>query len=160
MTILNQVRLMGATAILCSVPALAMAQTQSPPTTSPTTPPAAKPEPAPMPQPGPAARPSDASKAPAVTPQSTDKSATAPKENPLVGIAVFSSDGSRLGTVHSVTEDNGKVSSIRIKSGGFLGFGGKLVAIPEGKFIKTGDNIQLALTADEVSKLPEVKDNS
>jgi hypothetical protein len=41
---------------------------------------------------------------------------------------------------------------------GFLGLGGKLVAIPDGKFTRTGADIQLGMTAGEVSKLPEVKD--
>jgi len=73
-------------------------------------------------------------------------------------LAVFSSDGSRLGSVHSVSADSdGKVKAIHIKTGGFLGIGGKLVAIPEGKFTRAGENIQLGMTVDEVSKLPEVK---
>ena len=74
-----------------------------------------------MPQTGPATRPSD----PAMTPR-TDKSVTAPaKANPLIGLAVFSSDGNKLGTVHSVSaEPDGKVKAIRLKTGGFLGIGG------------------------------------
>ena len=35
-----------------------------------------------------------------------------------------------------------------------------MVAIPDGKFTKTGDNVQLGMTSDEVSKLPEVKEQS
>ena len=65
------------------------------------------------------------------------------------------------GTVHGVSAaPDGSVKAIHIKTGGFLGFGGKLVAIPEGRFTKSGDNIQLGITADEVSKLPEVKEQS
>ena len=95
-------------------------------------------------------------------PRNTDKSATAPgKVNALVGLAVFSSDGSKIGTVQSVSAaPDGSVKAIQIKTGGFLGFGGKLVAIPEGRFTKSGDNVQLGLTADEVSKLPAVKEQS
>lgn len=78
----------------------------------------------------------------------------------MIGLAVFSSDGSRLGTVQQVRESGGKVTAIHIKSGGFLGFGGKMVAIPEGKFTRVGDNVQLGLTAEEVSKLPEIKKES
>ena len=48
----------------------------------------------------------------------------------------------------------------RIERGGFLGFGGKLVEVPEGKFTKSGDNVRLGMTAEEVSKLPEVKNQS
>ena len=77
----------------------------------------------------------------AVPPRPADKSATAPaKVNPLVGLAVFSSDGSKMGTVQSVSAaPDGSVKAIHIKTGGFLGFGGKLVAIPEGRFTKSGD---------------------
>jgi hypothetical protein len=151
------VRLLAAAAVISGVSLLPAIAQQTPPPSPTTPPPAAKPEPAPMPQTSPATKPSD----PAMTPR-TDKSVTAPaKANPLIGLAVFSSDGNKLGTVHSVSaEPDGKVKAIRLKTGGFLGIGGKLVSVPEGKFTKSGDNIQLGLTADEVSKLPEVKEQS
>ena len=157
MPIRKSVRLLAAAAAISGASLLPATAQQTPPP-SPTTPPAAtKPEPAPMPQTSPATRPTD----PAMTPR-TDKSVTAPaKANPLIGLAVFSSDGSKLGTVHSVSADpDGKVKAIRLKTGGFLGIGGKLVSVPEGKFTKSGENIQLGLTSDEVSKLPEVKEQS
>ena len=57
----------------------------------------------------------------------------------MIGLAVFSSDGTKLGNVQSVVSaPDGKVTAIHIKSGGFLGFGGKLVSIPEGKFTRSG----------------------
>jgi len=98
----------------------------------------------------------------AVQPGPSGKSATAPREaNPLIRMAVFSSDGSKVGTVQSVsTGPDGSVKSLRIRTGGFLGFGARLVAIPEGRFTRNGDNIQLGMTADQVSKLPEVKEQS
>lgn len=153
MITLKLVRLAAAAAVMAGAPLLASAQTPPPPT--PSQPPAAtKPDAAPMPQTGPAQR-------PPTTPG--DKSATSPaKVNPLVGLTVFSSDGTKLGTVHSVNAEpgGGKVKAIHVKSGGFLGIGGKLVAIPEGKFTRAGENVQLGMTADEVSKLPEVKEQS
>jgi sporulation protein YlmC with PRC-barrel domain len=83
------------------------------------------------------------------------------KVNPLLGLAVFSADGSRLGVVHSVAaEPDGNVKAIHIRTGGFLGFGGKLVAIPQQKFRKVGENIKLQMTADEVGKLSAVNDQS
>jgi hypothetical protein len=57
-------------------------------------------------------------------------------------------------------QTDGKVKAIHVKTGGFLGFGGKTVAVPEGKYTISGKNIQLALTADEVEKLPEVREQS
>ena len=35
------------------------------------------------------------------TARPSDKSATAPKAHPLIGLSVFSSDGSKLGTVQA-----------------------------------------------------------
>ena len=132
-------RTLGAVALLAGVPLVsALAQTQSPPTTSPSPPAATKPTP-------PKASPSEAGN----------------KVNPLIGLAVFSSDGSKVGTVSSVNaEPDGKVKAIHFKTGGFLGFGAKLVAVPEGKFTRSGENVQLGITADEVSKLAEVKEHS
>jgi hypothetical protein len=87
------------------------------------------------------------------------KPVTAPaKVHPLIGLAVFSADGTKLGAVNSVASGaDGKVTAIHIKTGTFLGFGGKLVAIPDGKFTRKGENVQLGMTAEEVSALPEVK---
>jgi sporulation protein YlmC with PRC-barrel domain len=162
MPTLTPVRLLAAATLITGAALLPASAQQTPPP-SPTSPPAAtKPDPAPTPPASPATRPNDPAKSPTMPPRSPDKSATAPaKANPLIGLSVFSSDGNKLGTVHSVSADpDGKVKAIRLKTGGFLGFGGKMVQVPEGKFTKSGDNIQLGLTSDEVSKLPEVKEQS
>ena len=163
MSTFRPARLLATAAILAGIPVLSLSAQTTPPAPSPTSPPAAtKPDLVPMPQTGPATRPADPADKPAIGPRSGDKSVTAPaKVNPLIGLAVFSSDGSKLGSVHSVSEaPDGKVKAINFKTGGFLGIGGKLVAIPEGKFTRAGDNVQLGMTADEVSKLPEVKEQS
>ena len=95
---------------------------------------------------------------PAAPMKGADTQATPPaKVESLIGLAVTSSDGTKLGTVQSVNTQDGKVTAILIKTGGFLGFGAKLVAIPQAKFTRTGNNVQLAMTAEEVGKLPEVK---
>jgi hypothetical protein len=157
MTMLTRLRLIGAAVLVSSAATLAAsAQTQTPAPDTQTTPPAAKPEPAPPPSTSPAMKPSSPT-----MPSATDKQSAAPAKNPMIGLSVFSSDGSKLGSVQSVTAgSDGKVKAIRLKTGGFLGFGGKLVEIPEGKFTKSGDNVQLGLSSDEVSKLPEVKNQS
>jgi PRC-barrel domain len=157
MTTLTRLRLIGAAALVSSAAALsAAAQTQTP--APETTPPAVKPEPAPTPPTG--MKPSEPMKTPAA-PSATERQSAAPAKNPMIGLNVFSSDGNNLGAVQSVDAGpDGKVRAIRLKTGGFLGFGGKLVEIPEGKFTKSGDNVQLGMTSDEVSKLPEVKNQS
>ena len=151
MSHLKLVRLVGAVVVLAGTPWLpAAAQTQAPSPPSPSAPPPTG-RPEQMPQPPGAAQPG-----------SPGKSATAPREaNPLIRMAVISSDGSKVGTVQSVsTSPDGSVKSLHIRTGGFLGFGARLVAIPEGRFTRNGDNIQLGMTADEVSKLPQVKEQS
>ena len=151
MSISKRTRTLSVAALFACSPMAVLAQTTTPAT--PERPQATEP-----------ARPSDPAMKPAeptrpAMPRTTEQ--TAPKVNPLVGLAVFSSDGSKLGNVHSVNvEPDGKVKAIHIKTGGFLGIGGKLVAIPDGKFTRAGDNIQVGLTSDEVSKLPEVKEQS
>ena len=86
---------------------------------------------------------------------------TDPAQNPLIGLAVFSSDGSKLGTVDTVDgEPDGKITAINITTAGFLGFGTKVVAIPQGKFQRVGGIVRLDMTADEVSKLPMVNDRA
>jgi|SoiMetStandDraft_5_1073268.scaffolds.fasta_scaffold95214_2 PRC-barrel domain protein len=141
---LKQLRRVGVAAVLVSVPLLqASAQTTTPTTPQPPAPSA----------PPPAAKP---------MPPTQGQSATTPgKVDPLIGLNVLSSDGSKLGSVQRVkSTPDGKVEEIQFKTGGFLGFGGKIVAVPESKYTRKGDTIQLQMTADEVSNLPEVKDQS
>jgi hypothetical protein len=158
MTTLSRLRLIGAAALVSSAAALsAAAQTQTPAPDAQATPPAAKPEPAPTPPTG--MKPAEPPKSP--TMPSGNKQSAAPAKDPMIGLTIFASDGNKLGSVQSVDAGpDGKVKAIRFKTGGFLGFGGKLVEIPEGKFTKAGDNVQLGMTSDEVSKLPEVKNQS
>jgi len=148
MSQLKLLRVVGAIVILAGIPFGAVAQTQAPIPPSPTPPPARF-EPGPTP-------PST------VQPDTTGKFANPPGEaNSLIRMAVFSSDGSKVGTVQSVSMGpGGSVKSIQIRTGGFLGFGARLVAIPEGRFTRNGNNVQLGLSADEVSRLPEVKEQS
>lgn len=125
---------------LLAAPA-AMAQQTLPPSTEP---PAAT-EPTPTP---PAAQPS-----PGVSEHAS------PAPSALLGKDVFSSDQTRLGKVEKVIAGaDGKTSAIQIKTGGFLGFGGKMVSIPDSRIALRGENVQVQMTSEEVGKLPEVKD--
>jgi hypothetical protein len=156
MPIVKPVRLLGAVTALVTAPML-VALAQTPQQTLPQPPPSATTQEA---QPGSAPKPSMDRPAPERSAAPAPERSAA-KPNSLIGRTVLSSDGNRLGTVRGVnTAADGKVMAIKVKTGGFLGFGGKLVAIPQEKFTTTGDVIQAGLTADEVSKLPEVKDQS
>jgi sporulation protein YlmC with PRC-barrel domain len=142
------IRLLGAAALL-SVSALAAAQQTPAPDPSP---PAEKP---------PMARPESAPQtAPIPTPKNPATPPGASQAN-LIGLTVISADGSKVGDVRAVRAAmDGKVTALRVYSGGFLGFGGRIVEIPEGRFTQIGDVVRLSLTAEDVSKLPAVKDAS
>jgi len=139
-------RIIATTTVLVAVPLVtAIAQTQSPPPSPPaaTTPQTAPPAPAPQTTP---------STVPA------EKKAAAPLATDMVGLTAKSSDGTNLGTVHSVATGPGGKVSIGVKVGGFLAFGGHMVAIPDDKFNRIGDTVQVNMSADEVNKLPKVSE--
>ncbi|MEO0671293.1 MAG: PRC-barrel domain-containing protein [Pseudomonadota bacterium] len=76
----------------------------------------------------------------------------------MIGLPVFTSDGQRIGAVGKIEPaSDGKVAAIHVRTGGFLGFGTKLVVIPAEQFEQAGETVKLALTADEVDKLPEAE---
>jgi hypothetical protein len=76
----------------------------------------------------------------------------------LVGLVAFSSDGQKLGSVQNVSTGPDGKTVIFLRTGGFLGFGARIVAVPEARFTRSGDFIQLGMTVQEVSQLPEAKD--
>lgn len=89
------------------------------------------------------------------------KAATASATQSLVGKDAFSSDGTRVGDVRAVkTAPDGRITALLVKTGGFLGFGGRIVEVPEGRFKPSNQDVRLDMTADEASKLPEVKDGT
>jgi len=85
----------------------------------------------------------------------SDKKAATPASTNLVGLTAKSSDGTNLGTVHSVITNPGGRTTIGVKVGGFLGFGGHMVALPDGRFNRVGDTVEVNMTAGEVEKLPQ-----
>ena len=154
MKTLKPLRLLGAATFL-SVSALAAMAQSTPP--APSSPPAEKP---------PMAKPDTAAPAPQTAPDA----GTADVAESDDGAQGRASDGRQEhlivgrqqgGDVRAVkTGPDGKVTAIQIKVGGFLGFGGKIVEVPDTKFTQKGETIQLGYTSDELSKLPEVKDAS
>jgi PRC-barrel domain len=131
-------RIVG-TAGVVAIPLVTMAQTQpTPPAPSPTSPPAATKPQTPVPP---------------TTPAENNPTAAAGAN--LVGLTAKSSDGTNLGTVHSVITNPGGKTTFGVKVGGFLGFGGHAVALPDGKFNRVGDTVEVNMTAGEVHKLPQ-----
>ena len=151
MSISQLIRTIGTAGVVVAVPlATAMAQTQP---TSPASPPAATQSQTSQPPAAPQAT-------SPTTP--TNNRAAGPVATPeLVGLKAKTSDGTNLGLVYAVAaESAGKVTAIGVKVGGFLGFGGHLVVIPDGRFNRVGDTLEINMTADEVYKLPKAKEQS
>jgi len=84
-----------------------------------------------------------------------------PSKDTLIGRDAYSQDQTLVGPVERVaTGSDGRVQAIFIRTGGFLGFGARLVSVPHGKFQMRGQNVQLQLTSEEMQKLPDVKSGS
>jgi sporulation protein YlmC with PRC-barrel domain len=76
----------------------------------------------------------------------------------LKGMPVFSSDNRDLGRVVDVTRaPDGKIQSVQIQIGRFLGLGDKVVTIDAGQLEQLADQIRLRLNGDQVRALPEAK---
>jgi hypothetical protein len=152
MTVLKQVRLLGTWSLLVTIPLVsAYAQTQTPASPSPATPPAAMRPQTVMPPAQQRANP------PGTDSASSTMAGT--KVIPLLGLSVFSLEGSKLGSVRGVEAGaDGAITAIYLITGGFLGFGGKLVAIPVGKFTHDPEKIVVLMSVDEVARLPAVEE--
>jgi hypothetical protein len=74
----------------------------------------------------------------------------------LVGFAVYSSDGEKLGEVTQVAATSGE-TVVRAQIGGFLGIGPSDVIIPSSVFEKKADRIELSMTAAEVKASVEAQ---
>jgi hypothetical protein len=74
------------------------------------------------------------------------------------GLPVFSSDEKDLGQVVDVVKGpDGKVQSIQIEIGRWLGLGSKVVTINADKFEQLADRIKVQLGVNDVRSLPEAK---
>ena len=79
---------------------------------------------------------------------------------PLVGLAIYSSDGHKLGQVTQVGTASGQ-PAVRAELGGFLDVAPSAVVIPVSLFEQKSDRIELALTAEEVrATLSKQRDSS
>jgi Golgi apparatus protein 1 len=76
----------------------------------------------------------------------------------LRGMPVYSADDKNLGQVIEVTRGpDGKVESIQIAVGRWLGLGDRVVTITADDFDRLTDRIRLRLAGEEVRTLPEAK---
>lgn len=107
----------------------------------------------------PAANPGKSAEAGKAAPATTGASPRAAAKDVAVGTPVFSADGKRVGEVKGVkSEASGSVQEIQITTGGLDGSAAKTVIVPGAKIAKTGAAVQLALTSQEIGKLPPIAD--
>jgi hypothetical protein len=76
----------------------------------------------------------------------------------LRGLPVYSADDKNLGQVVEVTRAaDGKVQSVQIAVGRWLGIGDRVVTIAADDFERLADRVKLRLAGEEVRALPEAK---
>jgi sporulation protein YlmC with PRC-barrel domain len=76
----------------------------------------------------------------------------------LQDMPVYSQDGKDLGRVVDIQRDQqGRIQSVQIQIGRFLGLGDKVVTIGAGRIQQMADRLRLNMNADEVRQLPETK---
>lgn len=76
----------------------------------------------------------------------------------LRGMPVYSSDDKNLGQVVEVTRGpDGKVESIQVAVGRWLGLGDRVVTFTADDFERLADRIRLRLAGEEVRAMPETK---
>jgi hypothetical protein len=80
-----------------------------------------------------------------------DRPAARKVDPSFVGLAVYSSDGQRLGEVAEVGMAGG-VPVVRAEMGQFLGLGSSSVIINANAIERKGDRIEVSMTADEVKE--------
>jgi len=76
----------------------------------------------------------------------------------LRGVPVYSADDKNVGQVLEVTRgSDGKVESIQVAVGRWLGIGDRVVTITADDFDQLADRIRLRLAGEEVRAMPEAK---
>jgi hypothetical protein len=77
----------------------------------------------------------------------------------LRGVPVYSADDKNIGQVVEVTRGpDGKVQSIEVAVGRWLGIGDRVVVITAADFERMADRIKLRLAGEEIRAMPEAKD--
>lgn len=90
--------------------------------------------------------------------QAGQKGQTGQSMAALRGMPVFSADDKNLGQVVDVNRGpDGKIQSVQVQVGRFLGLGDKVVNIDADKFDQLGDRVKLRLGGDDIRSLPAAK---
>ena len=78
------------------------------------------------------------------------------RPNPqIVGLPVFAADGIKIGRVSDVSMSDGRIDQILISTASTMGFGERIVAVPQPAFTIKGDMVLIPdLSAEDVAALP------
>ena len=77
------------------------------------------------------------------------------ESQPLAGDLVFSSEGEEIGTIEEVMINADESVEVIISVGQFLGFGGKLVAVPESALTARLDGgFSVSYTGEQLESMP------
>ena len=73
----------------------------------------------------------------------------------IVGLPVFAADGIKIGRVSDVSMSEGRIDQIFISTPSTMGFGGRIVTVPQPAFTIKGDMVLIPdLSAEDVAALP------
>jgi len=73
----------------------------------------------------------------------------------VVDLPVFAADGVKVGRVSDVSMSNGQIDQIRVSTGSTLGFGERIVTVPQPAFTIKGDMVLIPdLSAEDIQALP------
>jgi sporulation protein YlmC with PRC-barrel domain len=77
------------------------------------------------------------------------------KNAQVVDLPVFAGDGIKIGRVSDVSMADGRVDQIRVSTGSAMGFGERIVTIPQPAFTIKGDMVLIPdLSAEDIQALP------
>lgn len=106
--------------------------------------------------------PASPSKAPtaAERPGASGSSSSQLNASELKGMSVFSSDGQEIGEVAEMKQGASGSDKVLIKVGQTLGIGERTIEVDKSKLQKSGQRLNLQMTAAEVKNLPDASSSS
>jgi sporulation protein YlmC with PRC-barrel domain len=77
------------------------------------------------------------------------------KKAQVVDLPVFAADGIKIGRVSDVSMTDGRIDQIRVSTGATMGFGERIITIPQPAFTLKGDMVLIPdLSAEDIQALP------
>jgi sporulation protein YlmC with PRC-barrel domain len=77
------------------------------------------------------------------------------KKAQVVDLPVFAADGIKIGRVSDVSMTDGRIDQIRVSTGATMGFGERILTIPQPAFTLKGDMVLIPdLSAEDIQAFP------